>query len=208
MNSASTDLSPVALEADLPTQDDRSRPDERALGDVGVSPVATATVLTQIFSRGSFGELPFDGLLAAISDCADRAEKGELVDHRAMLASQSIALNAMFCEMARRAAANADEYPRAAELYMRLAMKAQAQSRATVEALDRLVNGREQIVRHVHVDNRGGQAILAETLSAGGPKNEKAHEQPHALSSGREKPDTTLRRENTERKPVPVERDD
>lgn len=207
MNSASTDLSAVALEADLSTQESRSRPYERALGDVGVSPVATATVLAQIFSRGSFGELPFDGLFAAISDCADRAEKGELIDHRAMLASQSIALNAMFCEMARRAAINADEYPRAAELYMRLAMKAQAQSRATVEALDRLVNGREKIVRHVHVDNRGGQAVIAENVHAGGSQNGKADGQPHAFAAGREQRDAALRREDAERKSVPVEGD-
>lgn len=207
MSIAGSDLPSVGSRRDLSPHEDRDKPDERALGDVGVSPVATATVLTQIFSQSSFGELPFEGLFTAISDCTDRAAKGDLADQRAMLASQSMTLNAMFCALARRAAENADEYPRATELYMRLALKAQAQSRATVEALDRLVNGREQIVRHVHVDNRGGQAIVAENIHAGGPQNGKDDEQPHTIPSGREQRSTSLRREDTEWQRVPVEGD-
>lgn len=100
MSMEGSDLPSVGSGGDLSLNEDRERPNERALGDVGVSPVATATVLTQAFSRSSLGELPFEGLFTAISDYAERAEKGDLADQRAMLASQSIALNAMFCELA------------------------------------------------------------------------------------------------------------
>lgn len=57
-----------------------------------------------------------------------------------MLNSQAIALNAIFAEMARRAALNVGEYIDAAERYMRLALKEQGQSRATVETLATLKN--------------------------------------------------------------------
>lgn len=40
--------------------------------------------------------------------------------------------------------------------------------RATLEALAKLDQPREQTVRHVHVDNRGGQAVIAETVQTGG----------------------------------------
>ncbi len=41
----------------------------------------------------------------------------------------------MFLELARRSGANMGEYIQAAEAYMRLALKAQAQCRATLETL-------------------------------------------------------------------------
>ena len=104
-----------------------------------------------------------------------------------MLVAQSVTLNAIFNEMARRTAANMSSHIDAAERYMRMALKAQAQSRANIEALDRLVNGHEQTVRHVHVDNRGGQAIIAEeiTTTTGGRENDNSAEQPYAKGTFR-----------------------
>jgi hypothetical protein len=73
-----------------------------------------------------------------------------------MLTVQAITLDRVFTELTRRAALNMGNLD-ATDRCLRLAMKAQAQSRATVESLDRLVRGEEQIVKHVHVDNRGGK---------------------------------------------------
>ena len=66
---------------------------------------------------------------------------------------------------------------------MRLALKAQAQSRATLEALAKLHQPREQTVRHVHVDNRGGQAVIAETVNTGGQGNAESAGQAHATGT-------------------------
>jgi hypothetical protein len=67
---------------------------------------------------------------------------------------------------------------------MRLALKAQANSRATIEALAKLHQPREQTVRHVHV-NEGGQAVIADQFHhhAGGQGNGQSTEQPHAARS-------------------------
>ena len=54
--------------------------------------------------------------------------------------SQSIALNAIFGELARRAALNMGEHLSATESYMRLALKAQGQCRATLETLANIKN--------------------------------------------------------------------
>jgi hypothetical protein len=87
--------------------------------------------------------------------------------------------------MARRMALNMGEYLGATETYARIAMKAQAQSRATLEALAKLHQPREQTVRHVHV-NEGGQAVVADQFHhhTGGQKNGQSSEQPHATGTG------------------------
>ena len=51
------------------------------------------------------------------------------------LTAQAVALDAIFNEMARRAALNMGEYINAAETYLRLGLKAQAQCRATLQTL-------------------------------------------------------------------------
>lgn len=56
---------------------------------------------------------------------------------------------------------NLGEYPQAMERYTRLALKAQGNCRATLEALAKLHQPREQTVKHVHV-NEGGQAVVAD----------------------------------------------
>jgi hypothetical protein len=96
-----------------------------------------------------------------------------------ILTSQALSLDALFTQMARRAHLNLGEFPDAAERYMRLAFKAQAQSRATLEALVQLHQPREQTVRHVHV-YEGGQAVVAEQLHMHGPgvRNARTDEQP------------------------------
>jgi len=113
-------------------------------------------------------------------DIASAAEKGDLAFASRMLASQAVTLDTIFVEMARRMAINMREYLGATETFGRIAMKAQAQSRATLEALAKLHQPREQTVRHVHV-NEGGQAVIADQFHnhTGGPENGKKSEQPH-----------------------------
>jgi hypothetical protein len=54
--------------------------------------------------------------------------------------AQAVALDAIFNEMARRAALNMGEYINATEVYLRLGPKAQAQCRATLQTLFEMKN--------------------------------------------------------------------
>lgn len=121
----------------------------------------------------------------AIKERADSSANGDLTFSSRILTAQAITLDTIFTEMTRRMALNMGEYPGAAETYGRIAMKAQAQSRATLEALAKLHQPREQTVRHVHV-NEGGQAVIADQFHhhAGGHRNAKTAEQPHAAGTG------------------------
>lgn len=116
---------------------------------------------------------------------AERTANGDLTMASETLTAQAITLDSIFTEMVRRSLLNLGEYPLAAERYMRLALKAQSNSRATLAELAKLHQPREQTVRHVHV-NEGGQAVIAEQFHhhAGGSDNVKSAEQPHAPESG------------------------
>ena len=110
---------------------------------------------------------------------------GDLTLASQLLVSQAITLDAIFTDLARRAGINAHEYLDASERYMRLALKAQAGSRATLAELINVHQPREQTVRHVHV-NEGGQAVIADQFHhhTGGQENAKSIEQPHATGTG------------------------
>ncbi len=156
--------------------------DGRALADVALNPAAHAMATARLFNAGSFGnKIEATDTFESIRDGIAKVAAGDLGHHRELLASQAVALNSIFTEMARRAALNMSDYIEATDRYMRLALKAQAQSRATIEALDRMARGGEQVVRHIHVDNRGGQAVIAETFNTGGQRNGKLDRQPQAI---------------------------
>jgi hypothetical protein len=65
----------------------------------------------------------------------DAVNSGDMRRPEAMLTAQAHVLNELFNTLARRAATNLGEYLSAAETYMRLALKAQSQCRATLETL-------------------------------------------------------------------------
>lgn len=66
-----------------------------------------------------------------------------------------------------------------AQTYGNLASKLLRASQSQMDTLARMRRGGEQTIRHVHVDNRGGQAVIADTIQTGG-QNAKADEQSHA----------------------------
>ncbi len=134
---------------------------------------------------GSMEGSPGFGDYADVLDkVSERARKGDLAMASELLAAQALTLDNIFTEMARRMALNMGEYLGATETYARIAMKAQAQSRATLEALIKLHQPREQTVRHVHV-NEGGQAVIADQFHhhAGGQENGKTADQSHATGA-------------------------
>ena len=131
---------------------------------------------------GGLAEFPGAGDFAdALALIEKDAEAGKLAFASRMLAAQAVTLDNVFTEMARRMACNMSEYVNAAEIYGRLALKAQANSRATLEALTKLHQPREQTVRHVHV-NEGGQAVIADQFHThtGDRENGNIADQSHA----------------------------
>lgn len=65
-----------------------------------------------------------------------------------------------------------------------LAAKFLRTSQAQMDTLARMRRGGEQVVRHIHVDNRGGQAVIAENVHTGGQSNGKIADQSHGAATG------------------------
>jgi hypothetical protein len=150
------------------------------LAESTLHPLARHSWAAGSFASRIFGGTEFnvnDGMTVMGEVCA-KVRDGDLSMQRDMLTAQSMTLDAVFTELARRAALNMATNLDATDRYMRMALKAQAQSRATMETIDRLVRGGEQVVRHIHVDNRGGQAMIAETINTGGHEMEKQSDNP------------------------------
>lgn len=70
-----------------------------------------------------------------------------------------------------------------AQMFGNLATKLLRTSQGQMETLARMRRGGEQVVRHVHVDNRGGQAVIAENVHTGGKGNRKNDKQTHATGT-------------------------
>lgn len=84
--------------------------------------------------------------------------KGDLSGPEAMMVAPATPLNSIFTALARRSAANMGEYFETSQRYMRLALKAQSQCRATIERLAAMTNPPVVIARRANISN-GPQQI-------------------------------------------------
>lgn len=134
----------------------------------------------------------------ALKQRSNRAATGDMAQTSALLFAQAFSLDAICTEYARIALRNIEKAD-ATERYLRLALRAQAGSRAALEAHARLHQPREQTVRHIHV-NEGGQAVIAEQFHhrVGGSTKDEVN-QPHAQCSRC----TALSCKNAQRQPMP-----
>lgn len=176
---AATTQKPVIVEATK----DESEADTMARAMT--SPFLRHGILSKGVADKMIGKLPgepqIDDYGRSIKARAAETGKGDLALASDLLTSQALTLDAMFTELARRATLNMGDYINASEIYARLALKAQANSRAAIEALVRMHQPREQTVKHVHV-NQGAQAVVADNFhhQTGAGENGNPSEQSHA----------------------------
>lgn len=96
--------------------------------------------LTLMDYNKSFGEMSINVLVDDLGRQCKLANDGDLNRAEAILTAQAHTLDAIFNNLARRASLNMGEYLDAAETYLRVALKAQSQCRATLETLALLKN--------------------------------------------------------------------
>jgi hypothetical protein len=108
---------------------------ERQIAELGLSPLTGSAATSVRFARGSFGDLSLTDSIDVMQKKISRVNAGDLSGVEATLTAQAAALDVIFNELARRAALNMGEHMSATETYLRMAFKAQAQCRATLETL-------------------------------------------------------------------------
>ena len=103
------------------------------------SPTVLGAVTTQAFSN-VFGETDLQSLVSELGRQVGKVQENDLSRAESLLMTQAHTLDAIFNELARRAALNMGEYINAMDRYLRLALKAQSQCRATLETLATIKN--------------------------------------------------------------------
>jgi hypothetical protein len=115
-----------------------------------VSPAIQSTVAIKSWGTAFAGEIDLAGLLTDLRERIEQVQGGDLKPVEAMLIGQAMALETLFTSLTRKAANQ--EYMANMQTYLSLALKAQAQCRATLEALAEIKNPRQvSIVKQANI---------------------------------------------------------
>jgi hypothetical protein len=130
-------------------------PDKRTLKphELVLSPAIQSAVAIEAWGKYA-GTVALADLVDDVRERIKTVQDGDMQPVEAMLFGQAMTLETIFTNLARRAALNAGEYLGATDTYMRLALKAQAQCRATLEALAEIKNPRPMaFVKQANISN-------------------------------------------------------
>ena len=152
------------------------KPPDISKADRIKDPAVLGAVVVNTYNRinKGNGQAPdFKETMQAIMADIAKVNRGDLSDIEAMLTGQAVMLQGMFAEMALRAAEQTQlkHY----QAFFSMAMKAQAQSRSTIQALVELKYPRQVVITKQASISHGHQQVNNGHLS--GPY---AHARPHA----------------------------
>lgn len=151
---------------------DKSR--DALIAELAMNGIVNGATLAVDFSKGNYGELSLTDCISELNKKARSVHKGNLQDAETLLTAQAFALDAMFMSLARRAQLNMGEYMDAADRYMRLALKAQGQCRATLETLANIKNPPVVVARQANISN-GPQQVNNTVNRADGSFESNTH---------------------------------
>jgi hypothetical protein len=116
-------------------------PDKRTLEphELVLSPTIQCAVGIQAWGKFA-GEVDLAELLKDLRERVEKVQDGDMRPVEAMLYGQALTLETIFTSLARRA--TSQEYLKQFQAYLGMALKAQAQCRATLEALAEIKNPR------------------------------------------------------------------
>lgn len=189
MKGVSTGAAPVASNPALLRV--QQRPSETAADALSraISQPTVQAAFTMLEYNWNFGELSMDTLVHELAQQCQQMNEGDLSRTESMLVSQAHTLDAIFNQLARRAAMNMGEHLNAAEIYLRLALKAQSQSRATLETLAAIKHPPVLIAKQANIAHGHQQVNNSQTLRVARGKNRNAQTELLEQSDGKQRLD-------------------
>ena len=125
----------------LQVKEQKQKSREQQIAEISLNPITLNTNTARVFSSGVFGELAITESIEVVRKMTDAVVQGSnLNELEELLTTQAVALNGIFNYLALRAHTNIGHYPETVEKYMKLALKAQAQCRSTIEAINEIKN--------------------------------------------------------------------
>lgn len=128
------------------------------LGRMLCDPLANTATVAHAYASDLFRGADINASIDAVTKITERVKAGDLEDLEAMLIAQATALQTMFVHLANRA--QRQQLQRNFNDYLGMALKAQAQSRATISALVDLKFPRQvSYVKQANINNGGQQQV-------------------------------------------------
>jgi hypothetical protein len=125
---------PAANPKAMPVERTPTQTRAQSISQAALRPSINSASVIEAYQGNLMGkEVDFGGLVDGLRETFKEVKGGDLATIEAMLISQATALQTIFTSLARRAANQ--EQMRHYEAFLGLALKAQAQSRATISAL-------------------------------------------------------------------------
>lgn len=151
------------------------------LAELAVDAPTTNGIVTAAYASQTMGvHLGLQEMVLELNQQVTEAQKSNWRPTESLLVSQATTLNAIFVEMARRAAANMAKNLGATEAYMRMALRAQSQTRSTLETLSNIKNPPVVVARQANI-TAGPQQV---NNLIGTPCSTEKQKPPNQLSGG------------------------
>ena len=170
---------PRTKKTPLAKQDKQSKSEHNA--KVSLSPATMSAVLSEAFTNQLFPDTSIADVANALRDKITNIQDGDMKSIEAMLIGQAQALQTMFVSLGRQAASKTSLPQYTA--FMNLALKAQSQSRATIQALVELKYPKQAtFVKQANISN--GHQQVNNATNTHTPAHARAIEhQPNELLS-------------------------
>lgn len=146
---------------------------------LALKPSANGAAVVEAYSKGIFGEADINVLIDDLRTQFDKVENGDLKYCESMLVGQANALQAIFVSLARRA--TNQEYVKNYETFLRLALKAQNQSRMTLETLATIKNPPMVFAKQANINQGSGNQQVNNGTPAPATRAEKTVNQQNEL---------------------------
>jgi hypothetical protein len=145
-----------------------------ALADMTLHPAANGALVAKAYGE-TFGTPELNALAISLHKTTEKMLDGDMQHCEAMLLGQAHALQAIFVSLSRRAAKQ--EYLNNYEIFLRMALKAQSQCRATLQTLAEMKNPRAvAFVKQANIAH-GPQQINNGTLASRAEEHENQQTQ-------------------------------
>jgi hypothetical protein len=168
-------LAPAAVAAaptkrdpnELRIQGDPSETTGQRLAKVALGPTAQNALTALTYAERAFGSVEIQNACDALDINVNAVHDGNLSAVEATLMSQAIALNVIFNSLARRS--HLQDQVKHLDTFLRLALKAQNQSRMTLETLAAIKNPPVVFARQANIANGPQQVNNAASLPSATP---------------------------------------
>jgi len=184
MNTSKKKTPPAKSDVDvLQIMSETGKSRERLFAEVGLSATTLNAITARNFNKQNLGETDLNETIGVMKEKLAKVNAGDLSELEATLTAQTVSLDAIFNELARRAAINMGTHMQATESYMRLALKAQSQCARTIEVLAVMKNPPIVFAKQMNVANGNQQVNNGNTATNMPAHTGKVINEPNELLS-------------------------